>query len=558
MYSQITNPSTGKKVNVYGKFGMNIIKNYIKILNNQVGGAKNKKFCQLNIKTNRCIGTNTDPNDGKCIKNPKTSRCKKNEKQYKKPVSIKVLYYNGTISGSRELRKYNQTVVSKMYNAVDSDIQGTPHHYFKEYDKIKSAEPFYDAFVVHLAHLNPEEYSNYGLERIEYIEQDLSEEDITYPIPNTHENNIFNAKKTENVLIRSKEIDQMYTKNTCHIFILSPMSNKLVDNVKSICKQCEKEKTNTIIHIQGDVTGGNVCGDHEGTGMTQNPGMFAEAFNLFSGGESFKNLRQYLRNSKAKFYSVSPIASDRNVVNRAAQECKSKYGPRDAYNQVDANRTTPKYYIEANNDTLTLALMQKTENGWNTEEENQIIDRFNSLNVKAVYQDGTDKDNLGSMIALCKFNHSYNIPIHFMGLRIYSSSSIGFGPPGSPPMTFNFGGSALENPTGEYAKPADNRGPMHGNQRFEKDITLKFYKNQAKGFFDVLRQAVNNFTPEVNTGFIVDGIDENSESFRAPFNMSLFTFTANTYQEDALKLATGTDNLAAAQARIKGVDVPKA
>ena len=66
---------------------------------------------------------------------------------------------------------------------------------------------------------------------------------------------------------------------------------------------------------------------------------------------------------------------------------------------------------------------------------------------------------------------------------------------------------------------------------------------------------MNNFTPDVNTGFIVDGLDKNSESFRAPFNMSLFTFTANTYQENALKLATGTDNLAEAQARIKGVDV---
>ena len=149
MYSKITNPNTGKKVNVYGKYGIDIIKNYIEILNNHIGGDQERK------------------------------KDMKKKKQHKKSISIKVLHYNGTISGSRELRKYNQAVVSKMYNTVDSDIQGTPHHYFKEYDKLKSAEPFYDAFVVHLAHLKPKEYLNYGLERIEYIKQDLSEEDIT-------------------------------------------------------------------------------------------------------------------------------------------------------------------------------------------------------------------------------------------------------------------------------------------------------------------------------------------------------------------------------------------
>ena len=78
MYNTIINPITNRKININSKLGINIIKKYLDQL--LIGGAKNKEFCEINGKTNRCIGTNTDPNDGKCIKNPKSSRCKMTDK----------------------------------------------------------------------------------------------------------------------------------------------------------------------------------------------------------------------------------------------------------------------------------------------------------------------------------------------------------------------------------------------------------------------------------------------------------------------------------------------
>lgn len=73
MYNNIINPKTNRKVNINSKLGKFILTNYF---NKIYGGAKNKEFCEINEKTNRCIGTNTDPKDGKCVKNSKTNRCK--------------------------------------------------------------------------------------------------------------------------------------------------------------------------------------------------------------------------------------------------------------------------------------------------------------------------------------------------------------------------------------------------------------------------------------------------------------------------------------------------
>ena len=86
MYNTIINPKTNRLVNINSKLGKSIVINYFNKIN---GGAKNKEFCEINEKTNRCKGTNTDPNDGKCLKNPKTARCKmtNNYKNSERPRS---------------------------------------------------------------------------------------------------------------------------------------------------------------------------------------------------------------------------------------------------------------------------------------------------------------------------------------------------------------------------------------------------------------------------------------------------------------------------------------
>jgi len=537
MYTKIINPYTGKKVNVHGRLGRNIIKNYLKTFNNYIGGSASKN---------------------------------KN--------TIKVLHYNGTITGSRELRNYNKIIVSKQYSSKDNKIPDSPHHYFYKYDQVKNDEPFYDAFVVHLAHLKPENFSEYGLDEIRYYQQKLNDNVIT---PNTHDSTIFNSLITptdENTIkrryydsVNDKIIDEIYDKDSCHIFILSPMSKQLVKDIKEFCNE---ENINIIIHIQGDVSRGNVSGDNDGTGMHKKEGMFPEAFNLFSGGESFKDLRNFLKESNAEFYSVSPIATDSEEVRNNSIQCESKKSKINNLKDPDLTKalttlaceTTPIYYKKTNTDILNLTKMKMKNNTDKERKEeiiqNDLLKKFDSLNIKAVFQDGTDKDNLASMIALCKFNLQKNIPIYFMGIRIYISSSKGMEVP-KENRTLDFKGSPFSNPTCEYSKPADTRGADHGNQKFDPEITNSFYFSQADGFEKVLKTVVTNFTLKRRKEYIVDGLGPVSESFRAPFNMSLFFFTPDTYQEKALIRATKIFNannknpLAAAQDVIKGVTVNK-
>ena len=205
---------------------------------------------------------------------------------------------------------------------------------------------------------------------------------------------------------------------------------------------------------------------------------------------------------------------------------------------------------------------------------------FRGLDIHKVYQDGTDKDNLASLILLGRLNRDRHIPTDFIGFRLYKSSTVPFAAkflpagaqrdsmmleaknhPGGPwppmvPTTFNFA-SQRNNP--EYSKPADSRGDNFGNLPFDAaqaDLTRRFYANQRAGFQAVLNPYAGNIIIN-NDGvdqFIVDGLSLLSDSLRAPFNMSLFYFAPNTYQSSALIDATGAPDYGHAMLAIKGVD----
>ena len=69
LFKKITNPKTGRKVNIYSKLGKNILKNYV----NQLGGHNGP--CAFNESTSRCKkGTKWDHNT--CELSEK-GRCKK-------------------------------------------------------------------------------------------------------------------------------------------------------------------------------------------------------------------------------------------------------------------------------------------------------------------------------------------------------------------------------------------------------------------------------------------------------------------------------------------------
>ena len=51
-YNQIVNPLTGRRVNINGKIGQNVLRNYMQALNNEQIGSGDK--CGYNPETDRC------------------------------------------------------------------------------------------------------------------------------------------------------------------------------------------------------------------------------------------------------------------------------------------------------------------------------------------------------------------------------------------------------------------------------------------------------------------------------------------------------------------------
>lgn len=430
---------------------------------------------------------------------------------------IYVLHYDGVVTGSVELRLHNQHVVSKMYsrNHVNSGAQQILD-YFEKYDNSiggKKNEPFFDAFIVHMAFANAN--SDVSYEGNHYYPIDTSN-DLMFP--NKGPSSVFRTSNYD----KDNRIESIPDyENSDHVFILSPLSE---DALKDLVNIIDTRVRNLIFHIQGDaiLASGNQPKNYPPeSGMKGNPtgGLFGEAFNMYSGGIEFQQFREKLRSENAMFYSVSPR------VNNISQEFASWKEEDDLSVPVPI----PDYYTRVVDDLLNALEYGNTKTS---------ADSFKRLTVKRVYQDGVDKDNLGSLVLLSKLTNQLNIPCMFMGLRLYSSTTRPFGHqlkssmwlrgPGKPDGTNN--GFRINPVTGEAEKPPDIRGPQHGNIEFKLMETIDFYKHQSESFKNIM----NDFAPgkfQFLSGGIVDGAGQVSNSLRAPFNFALFYFAKNTYMD---------------------------
>lgn len=488
--------------------------------------------------------------------------------------NVCALYYNGVITGSEELRRYNESYVCKQYKQYGSPGPGTPMDYYTKYDAgPKKNEPFFDAFLVHLAMIDKSklENNNIGdLKKIKYYIANIQDDDDT---PNQGENSSLTS------LISQKEFvirPDIYA-GAKHIFIMSPMTKKMNEEIQEYCNSQKNNGTNVIIHIQGDSVnnsydGGNKHKGNEGTGekgadngltakrnpTTKKVGMFPDAFNLFSGGIATQNFRKYLKENNAVVGSVSPVTG---------------------IEWKDNSKPVPDYYKKVND--LVLQFSSKNSPIYN--ESSKFAEVLSGiipggLDIHKVYQDGTDKDNLASLILLGGLNKERLIKTDFIGLRLYKSSTIPFPTiydyigqdmandliDKDRKQTFDFTpGSSRIDQDGEWSAPAD-KNPTYGNLPFDttkESLTRKFYIAQRKGFTNVLTPYAQNIVINgihINKDmdiakFIVDGLGKNSESLRAPFNMSLFFFAPETYQYTALKNATNISDNRDAMLAIKGV-----
>ena len=239
--------------------------------------------------------------------------------------NICVLHYDGVVTGSKELRKYNELIVSKRY--TNTGPMTKVMNYFENYDNApggKKKEPFFDGFLVHMALLQKDSYKKYGLNNINYWP--IQTEDIE-EVDNTGENSTFRSTRINQSGNDTATTDiENYDKAT-HIFILAPLTPEVLEILIERINYANDNREYTLIfHIQGDVIKApdgapRYNGKNPDSGMTGGGSMFGEAFNLFSGGMEFQEFRNRLKDVGAKFYSVSPNTDlDAAVFNKRYKE----------------------------------------------------------------------------------------------------------------------------------------------------------------------------------------------------------------------------------------------
>jgi hypothetical protein len=521
-------------------------------------------------------------------------------------TKLYILSYDGVVTGSQELRAYNEYHVNPQYDLY----KGQLIDFFKQYDVKKKNEPFFDGFLAHMAFIDtskPEVLHNYEITGLNYYP-------IKYMDDSSRPNDgalstLKTTRINDDAILSSNFRDETEYNVGEHIFLLCPTSEIVFNTIQTILnarKITTVPLVSLFIHIQGEAINSDLMDTSKVpvplqrdpkevkcpvTGMTPTGGgMFGEAFNLFSGGIEIKNLRQLFINNNAEMFSVKPVC---NTVNGS-----------DGVKPV-TNYNIPIYYIKSNEDILKLSHDDPRK-----EEYSQIVDNFIPLNVKYIFQDITDKDNLASLAIIAKlanrttsgfsetfvknlvdegkhtlltdqnFNSSVvvvakgaaaadegaaekevaeqgegapvestelgQIPLYLVGFRVYESNSIPFNPDKDKEHTFRFGSTRI-NSVGECEKPGDNRNTTDnntwGNTRFLKNETMDFYTLSTDGFMNVLNSVFNKISLLEGIfckiyGGIVDGVNINSKSLRAPFNSALFTWALNTY----MSLGVGANN----------------
>lgn len=457
-----------------------------------------------------------------------------NNSPQKKLKNVYVLSYDGVVTGSQELRCYNFDVVSKQYK----NYKGALIDYYDKYDNHpagKSNEPFFDGFLAHMAFFNTGDKSNktnYGLENINYYEIDY--------VDSQEENKNWNSKLMTTRVNPFKKIENFREKTNYnegeHIFLLCPTSTEVYDEIRYILDDRVERQilTPLFIHIQGEAINSNEISEEKpiprdsgkcpDTGMTgSGGGLFGEAFNLFSGGLEIQKLRRKLTDMDAQTYSVKPDCKDKTetqALTSNTDKCKLK-----------GEYKLPTYYIQANKDILGFS---------DTEQVDETLGegKFLNLNIKKVFQDITDKDNLASLAIIGRLKQQKeSIPLMLVGFRIYESNSIPFGRP-DVASTLNFFPPPLnirQNPiTYDWEKPGDidnetQRG-KYGNINYLDGETINFYTQSTEGFMRVLESILPK-TFIMEYGGIADGRGKASISLRSPFNMSLYFFAPETYMD---------------------------
>ena len=331
-------------------------------------------------------------------------------------MTVYYISYTGVLTGSRELRMYNeQKAKGDMYSGPLS----TFGKFCQKYDTSvggKAAEPFFDSIMAQIATLDETTFNTH----FKYV----SVTPKTYRKGASNTKNIPLNKNNLKIypgsggvtfkLVRDTQALAELEKNRTtlrgystgeHIFILGPISNETFEHIRN--KVMRNKNSNIFIHLQGengvsDINGKDISSDI--IGSTPHPGMFNNAFNLQGNLYNAIRFRKLMREN-ALSYTVCMKPSTTNI-------SRVNLGP-----------------FQGKGNSLFLPGIMKTF-------YNNIIGGYikgslnknagsKNLNITYITQDLYDKDNFVSLDQIVRA--SSGIPeIHLVGRAFFNRP--GFGP----------------------------------------------------------------------------------------------------------------------------------
>jgi len=401
-------------------------------------------------------------------------------------MGVYYISYTGVLTGSRELRMYNeQKAKGDMYSGNLSKFG----KFCKEYDNSKGGkanEPFFDSIMAQIAITNDKDFND----NFKYVP--VTPKTYRKGANNTRLNNenlkiypggggvtfklqLGHTKKTNNKNI-ILERDARYA-NGEHIFILGPISN---ETFKHIQNKVKNKNSNLFIHLQGE----NGVVDKDGkdiseksVGMTPHPGMFNNAFNLQSNLYNAIRFRKLMRED-ASSYTVCMKGNDKSV-------------------SLGKFRGDGDYYLPGIMKTFYDNIITKYIKG--SLNNNKV---YKNLNITYITQDLYDKDNFVSLDQIVRAS-KINPEIHLVGRAFFNRP--GFEPLNimgnvgnftkKPPMMFP-GFKSLQFINGHNAAGAQNNNKLLTN-RFTYNNKLSnnindFIVDSWKKCSPTLQQALNS------------------------------------------------------------------
>jgi len=254
-----------------------------------------------------------------------------------------------------------------------------------------------------------------------------------------------------------------------HVFLLGPMNRHAVEYVNEV-------QGNVIFHIQGDI-GTTSYPD----AMTEHKNLFPAPFNQWTGEECSRLIRRKMNATFTVKCRPDVVQEDVDVLNNV--------GPMDPLTVK-----IPSIYVTLRNYMVKACLLGEVTSS-----------PLQPICIHMIFQDMIDKDNSVSCWML--LNHSLTMPtLSLIGRRVYEAA----------PATFKeYAFTFQDGKNGDVHFPAITSVSVSTQVFDQRETMINHHRMTAK--FHALLKGLEYGYGIISEKDIVDGIEDVSESERAPF-----------------------------------------